>query len=62
MNQGQPSVESPSAETEQKFHNYSGNAIPWLIRVMWLGFWAFAIYYTVQYLFPALRVEIVSPP
>ena len=29
---------------------------------MWLLFWIFAVYYTLQYLFPALRIELNSPP
>lgn len=50
--------ESTSAETEHQFHNYTGNAIPWYVRLIWIGFWIFAIYYTVQYLFPAVRLEL----
>ena len=46
-----------SAEVEHRYHHYRGNAIPWYVRLMWLGFWVFAIAYTIQFVFPALQVE-----
>lgn len=55
-------VKNTSAPEENHWHSYVGNRIPWYVRLIWLLFWAFAIYYTIAYLFPALRVEIVSPP
>jgi hypothetical protein len=55
-------TDSRTAETEGRFHNYIGNAIPWYVRVIWIGFWVFAVYYTVQYLFPAVRVELFTAP
>ena len=51
-----------SAESEHHFHNHNGNAIPWCVRLIWIGFWVFAIYYTVQFLFPAVRVELFQAP
>ena len=45
-------------EAEEQFHHYRGNRIPWYVRVMWLGFWIFAIAYTIRFLFPALQVEL----
>jgi hypothetical protein len=51
---------SPAAES--RWHSYVGNRIPWYVRLIWLLFWAFAVYYTIAYLFPALQLEIVSPP
>jgi hypothetical protein len=51
-------VERTSAETEHQHHRYVGNAIPWYVRLIWIGFWAFAVYYTIVYLFPALRAEL----
>ena len=55
-------VKNTSAKAENRWHGYVGNRIPWYVRFIWLLFWAFAIYYTIAYLFPALQVEIVSPP
>jgi hypothetical protein len=55
-------VEQTSAETEHRWHSYVGNRIPWYVRLMWLSFWVFAVYYTITYLFTSLQVEIVSPP
>ena len=47
-----------SVLTEGRYHDYTGNRIPWYVRLIWLGFWCFAIYYVVAYLFPALQVEL----
>ena len=51
-----------SAEVEHQYHNYTGNVIPWYVRLIWIGFWVFAIYYTVQFLFPAVRIELFPAP
>jgi len=51
-----------SAEAEHQHHHYTGNRIPWYVRLMWLGFWVFAIAYTIRYLFPAVRVELFELP
>lgn len=55
-------VKATTPEMEGRWHTYVGNRIPWYVRLIWLGFWVFAVYYTITYLFPALQVEIVSPP
>lgn len=55
-------VQHNSAEKEHRWHSYVGSRIPWYVRLIWLMFWAYAIYYTIAYLFPALQVEIVTPP
>jgi hypothetical protein len=47
-----------SAEAEHQYHYYTGNRIPWYVRLMWLGFWIFAIAYTIRFLFPAVRIEL----
>jgi hypothetical protein len=54
--------EPGSPEREHQFHTYVGARIPWYVRLIWLGFWTFAVAYVILYLFPALRVEITSPP
>lgn len=51
-----------SARREGRFHTYVGNRIPWYVRLIWLLFWIFAVGYVIVYLFPALQVEITSPP
>ena len=55
-------TEKSTAEAEQRFHNYTSNAIPWYVRLIWLMFWAFIIYYTVRYFLPAIQTEMVTPP
>jgi hypothetical protein len=44
--------------TERRFHSYTGNDIPWYVRLMWLGFWVLAVVYTIRFLFPALQAEL----
>jgi hypothetical protein len=56
------SVPTTSAEEEGRWHSYVGSRIPWYIRLFWVGFWVFAVYYTITYLFPTMQVEIPSPP
>ncbi len=51
-----------SPEAEGRFHTYVGNRIPWYVRLIWLLFWVFAIYYVIAYLFPDLQTEIINPP
>jgi hypothetical protein len=55
-------VEQPSAEEESTFHSYSGNAIPWYVRLLWLLFWCAAIAYVATWLLPALQSELLAPP
>jgi len=50
--------EVENAKHEHQFHHYTGNAIPWYVRLMWLGFWIFAIAYAIRLLFPAMQVEL----
>ena len=54
--------ETTSAEAEHQHHNYVGNAIPWYVRAIWIGFWIFAIVYTIRYLFPAMQLELFHRP
>lgn len=51
-----------SAESEGRFHHYTGSHIPWYVHLLWILFWSFVAYYFVQYLIPTLQVEIQSPP
>lgn len=51
-----------SPEAEGRFHTYVGNRIPWYVRLIWLCFWVFAVYYVIAYLFPDLQTEIINPP
>ena len=49
-------------EQENTFHHYTGNAIPWFVRGIWIAFWCYAITYFVIWLLPALQSELLSPP
>jgi hypothetical protein len=57
-----PPLDDSSANVEARYHNYESSRIPWYVRLVWLLFWVFAVYYTLQNLFPALRIEMTSPP
>ena len=52
------SSEPTTPDGDQRFHNYTGNEIPWYVRAIWIGFWIFAVAYTILYVFPALRIEL----
>ncbi len=59
-----PVVDVASVETasvESRYHSYTGTRIPWYVRLIWLLFWCFAIYYVIHYLFPDLQTEILTP-
>jgi len=62
MTTHEKAADADSAYAEHQYHNYTGNRIPWYVRLLWLCFWCFAIYYSLQYLFPMLSVELTSPP
>lgn len=55
-------LEHTSAEAEHRYHHYVGNEIPWYVRLIWLLFWIFVVYYSVKYFLPTIQVEMVSPP
>jgi hypothetical protein len=57
-----PHLDQNSPEAEQQYHQYRGNRIPWYVRAIWIGFWIFAVYYTVKYLFPNLQIELLQHP
>jgi hypothetical protein len=54
--------ENRPAEVEHQHHRYIGSQVPWYVSLLWILFWAFAIYYVLHYLFPVLRTELLSPP
>ena len=54
-------IEQTPPEADHEHHHYRSNVIPWYVRLIWIGFWIFAIYYTVSYLFPALQEELFLP-
>ena len=55
-------VERTGPVEEGRFHRYTGNAIPWYVRLIWVVFWIFAVYYTVKYFLPTIQSEMVAPP
>ncbi len=57
-----PPPENTSPESEGKNHSYVGHAIPWYVRLIWLGFWILCIAYILRWLVPALKVELINPP
>ena len=55
-------LDKTTPEQENTFHYYTGNAIPWFIRGIWIAFWCYAIAYFVIWLLPALQSELLTPP
>jgi hypothetical protein len=55
-------LDQQTPEAEHRHHHYVGYHIPWYVHVLWITFWAFAIYYTLRYLLPAIRTEWLAPP
>lgn len=55
-------MENGSAQEEHRHHDYVGNDIPWYVRLLWVGFWVWAIWLTIQYLLPFMRVELFQAP
>jgi hypothetical protein len=53
-----PLEPATSAQEESRHHDYTSNAIPWYVRAIWIGFWIFAVVYTIKYLLPSLQVEL----
>lgn len=47
---------------EGRYHTYRTHAIPIVVHLSWVLFWIGAVYYLVNFLLPALRVELVNPP
>ena len=56
------SAEADSPLAEGRFHSYRTNVIPLAVHLIWILFWIGAVYYLVNYMLPALRVELVTPP
>jgi hypothetical protein len=54
-------ADQSSAAAEGRFHTYVGNRIPWYVRLLWVCFWVFAVYYVITYLFPDLQTTIFNP-
>jgi hypothetical protein len=61
---GQTDIEVPTttAVEEGHFLNYVGHQIPWYVRLIWILFWCFSIWYVIRLLLPALNTELLSPP
>ena len=57
-----PDTRPGAPEADHRFHHYTGNDIPWYVRAIWIGFWIFAITYTIRYLLPAMQVELIQRP
>lgn len=56
------STQPGSPQAEHQFHDYTGNAIPWYVRAIWIGFWIFAVAYTIRFLLPAMQIELIERP
>jgi hypothetical protein len=57
-----PVVDKTPAQDAGTFLGYTGNAIPWYVRLIWIVFWCYAITYVVLWLLPAIQSELLAPP
>ncbi|MCC7476420.1 MAG: hypothetical protein IT425_13580 [Pirellulales bacterium] len=57
-----PQGDAGLPETEGRFHAYVSSRIPWYVRLLWIGFWVFAIYYVLNYFIPELKSNLPSSP
>ncbi|MCA9068616.1 MAG: hypothetical protein KDA84_06820 [Planctomycetaceae bacterium] len=55
-------LEDTKPKDEHLFHHYVGNDIPWYVRLIWILFWVFAVYYALRYALPMIQKELVTPP
>jgi len=46
--------------TEERYHNYTSNDIPWYVRLMWLGYWVLVVVYAIRFLFPAIQRDFFN--
>ncbi|MCA9026235.1 MAG: hypothetical protein KDA86_13595 [Planctomycetaceae bacterium] len=51
-----------TAEQEHQHHTYTSSEIPWYVRLIWVLFWIFVIYYSLTYFLPTMQTELVNPP
>lgn len=56
------SSERNTAEEDQQHHSYTGSVIPWYVRLIWVLFWIFAIYYAIKYFLPAIQSDLLQNP
>lgn len=52
-------VEQTPADVEHQHHTYTSNVIPWYVRLIWVLFWIFVVYYGVKYFLPAIQDELL---
>jgi hypothetical protein len=55
-------VDTATALEESIYLQYSGNVIPWYVRLIWIIFWCGAIAYVVTWYLPAIQSELLAPP
>ena len=53
------SVEQTNPEVEAQHHTYTSSVIPWYVRLIWILFWIFVVYYGVTYFLPAIQEELL---
>ena len=46
----EPEFKRTAIEADDTYHHYTGNRIPWFVRLIWIGFWVLAIVYTIRFL------------
>lgn len=52
-------IEQSTPESEARNHTYTSSVIPWYVRLIWILFWIFVVYYGVTYFLPAIQEELL---
>lgn len=56
------SADATGPVAEARFHTYRTHAVPLAVHILWILFWIGAVYYFINFLLPALQIEVVTPP
>ncbi len=46
---------NPTGHEDLRFHTYETHHIPWIVRLLWVGFWVGAVWYIIAYAIPMAR-------
>jgi hypothetical protein len=45
----------PDAIQEKAYHTYKSAAIPWVVRLLWVGFWIGLVIYVIRWAIPSAK-------
>lgn len=51
-----------TAAEEHKNHRYIGTRIPWFVHLLWVSYWAFAIWYVITFQLDTMKTDFLKKP